>query len=390
MVPRPSRRPLAGALLVLLLGLGASAGGFDFEPRWAARSAATGDLDGDGSQDVVFAETLLSLADQRGRVVVFLGAPSTPGRWRSRTVLRTGAAPLGVRLADLDGNGRLDIVTANGAGGTVTVLLQDLAGNFQGTDFPATTRPIAVAVGDLDGDALPDLAVAGRRDAVVLFQDPGAPGALLPPVLLAPGVDPSCVTVADLDGAGGNDVLLGLTDGVGHLLQVPGVPGTFAALGRIDIPGRTPGGIAATDLDGDGRTDLACAMEGLSFGRGGQGLGVLLQDPAGGLVFTSAVLARRRSLDNVEAVDMNGDAFPDLVVRGNRRVLSFLQDPLDRGTFLRGAHRYAGALEGGIATADFDGDGLPDIAAGFYGPVLVEQDPDRPRHFHRPRPYRSE
>ncbi len=85
-----------------------------------------------------------------------------------------GANPHSVALADFNLDGNLDIVTANSGGNTVTVLLGNGTGGFTaaaGSPFAVGTNPQSVAVADFNGDGNPDIVTAnnGSNDVTVLL-----------------------------------------------------------------------------------------------------------------------------------------------------------------------------------------------------------------------------
>jgi hypothetical protein len=75
----------------------------------------------------------------------------------------TGSNPYSVSVADLNGDGKVDLVASNSGSNTVTVLLGNGDGTFAAPlTFGAGTNPISAAVGDFNGDGLPDLAAANN------------------------------------------------------------------------------------------------------------------------------------------------------------------------------------------------------------------------------------
>ena len=83
------------------------------------------------------------------------------GSFGAATNFAAGTAPSSVAIGDLNGDGKPDLAVANPGSGSVSVLLGDGAGSFAAaTNFATGSAPRAVAVGDLNGDAKPDLAVA--------------------------------------------------------------------------------------------------------------------------------------------------------------------------------------------------------------------------------------
>ncbi len=83
------------------------------------------------------------------------------GGFGAKTDFATGTVPISVAIGDLNGDGKPDLAVANSNSSTVSVLLGNGAGGFGAkTDFATGTNPHSVAIGDVNGDGKPDLAVA--------------------------------------------------------------------------------------------------------------------------------------------------------------------------------------------------------------------------------------
>jgi len=207
----------------------------------SAAAVAIGDLNGDGAPDIVAAVS--DANGNNGAIYVFYQNATTRGTFLAPVTFPAGAQPQAVRIADVNGDGLPDIVVANldpGADGTgsagVSVLLQDAAhpGSFLAPVTYATQGDaVDVAVADLNGDGKPDLVVANLEPAPtgsvsVLLQDPARPGVFLAATSYRGFGQPLAVAIGDLNGDHLPDIAV--ADGVSAtvMLQIATAPGTFA------------------------------------------------------------------------------------------------------------------------------------------------------------------
>jgi hypothetical protein len=198
-------------------------------------SVGIGDINGDGRADLV------ATATNAGHVSILLQSPAGTGSFLPPQTVAAGFQPFDVAIADLNADGRLDLVIANlgtpdnSATASLSVILNNSAspGSFlAATNYATGERSESVSVGDINGDGNPDIAVAnaggfGNTGSVsVFFQNPGAPGAFLPAVNRPGASQPLGVAIADLNGDNLLDIALA-DDGVRILFQIPGHPGVF-------------------------------------------------------------------------------------------------------------------------------------------------------------------
>lgn len=196
-----------------------------------SEDVAVADLNGDGLADIV-----LAAGDS---VAVFY--QSATGGFGPVVLLPAGLSVQGVAVADIDGDDRADIVVANAgnapAGGTggssVTVLRQTSPGVFLATNIPVADGARRVAIGDLNQDGIPDVAVVSMvyQDLYspsrisVLLQSSASRGLFTVAGVYA-GTDPgSFIAVGDMNGDGRNDLVL--ENGPSVLIQSASAPGTF-------------------------------------------------------------------------------------------------------------------------------------------------------------------
>lgn len=410
---RPDRR-MASRLqcwlpaLPVLLALAAcgSGGGGDgaIPPFDSAASVVVHDLDGDGLQDIA-AEVahVAGPPPHAGSVKVWLQRSGMPGSFLPAVRYAVGPDPTVLRVADVDADGVPDLVAmsshASAADGAplvdeVTVLRGDPAqrGRFRaGTTLHASARLADIAVADLDGDGLPDIAFSSYHVGArlgVWWSDAAAPGRFGAPVTLVAGVA-AALAAADLDGDGRQDLAHVAGDTVWALLRDPASARGFRAPQRI-VDEALPTCLTAVDLDRDGRSDLVLGSRtSTDFGSTGA-LQTLRGDAAQpGLFLPVQRLAMARHAWHCIAADFDGDGRPDLASTGggwggdlfDDIVEVFLDDPALPGRLLPPVQTVTDDTASGLflAAGHLDGDGRPDVVTPFQGGVLVlRQDPARP------------
>ncbi|MCU0938229.1 MAG: VCBS repeat-containing protein, partial [Burkholderiaceae bacterium] len=157
------------------------------------------------------------------------------------TVLGAGLRPQGVAIADIDGDGRTDIVVANAgnapAGGTggasLTLLRQTSASGFTATSITVADGARRLAIADLNGDGLADVAVVSLvyqaqnlpSRITVLLQSAASRGVLVPGGVYDGPYSGNFIAIGDLNADGLNDIAI--NDGPVVLLQRAASLGTF-------------------------------------------------------------------------------------------------------------------------------------------------------------------
>ena len=176
----------------------------------------------------------------------------------------SGANPVSVAAADLDGDSDADLaITNNIASGTVTILKNNGLGNFNepaSSPEAAGSNPASVAAADLDGDLDRDLAVANiSSDNVTILKNNGAGGFKQPPTSPeTAGDSPLSVAAADLDGDGDRDLAVAnFFDNNVTILKNTGAGNFNQPASSPEFVGLQPSSVVAADFDNDGDRDLA-------------------------------------------------------------------------------------------------------------------------------------
>ncbi len=317
----------------------------------------TADLNNDTIPDLVVASAISD------NLSVVLG--NGDGTFGLRTDITTGNNRH-FALGMIDGDGFLDIVTANNHGtNDVSVLLNNGDGTFSTTaiDFAAPSHAEAVALGQMNGDLFLDLVIAfaGTDQVGVAFGD-GAGNFAEPVLTTLPDV--RAVTVGHLDADAHADVVVG--DGANSQLVVLAGQGdgTFAA--PLDIPvGHFPYYIALDDIDGDGAQDI------LSPNRLFDGAVTLIYGNGDGSFAAPASVAVDSDPVIVRAADLDGDGHKDLVTANHRDDTASVVFGLGDGTFGERIDFSVGNLSFNndpvVAVSDLEGDGDLDLVFGIRG-----------------------
>ena len=202
------------------------------------------DFNNDGYADLAVTLVCSNNLCAHGEVDVLLN--NQDGTFQSPLKFATGASTSeGLAAADLNGDGNLDLVVANGGfatqEGTVSVLLGNGNGTFASSvDYLTAYGTISVAVADLDGDGHPDVVAgnAGVSNTFSLLRGNGD-GTLQSPRTFGVGPAPVHVLAADINGDGAPDLIFPLHDGARVVVYTNTPRPTTAGRNPLDPGGST-------------------------------------------------------------------------------------------------------------------------------------------------------
>lgn len=278
-------------------------------------------------------------------------------------------------VADFNGDGILDLVGLMGgmtnAPGTLSILLGKPDGTFSAhTDYDAGVDPVQVLVGDFNGDGKLDIATANQDlngSSVSVFLGSGD-GTFQAPITTSLGANAFGISAGDFNGDGKLDLIAAVVGGAIEVIPGNG-DGTFGlpVTTQVVTNGTYYIGspLAVGDFNGDSKLDVAVPLNPVS---GVNGAVAVLPGNGDGS-FKSPVIYPMQANSNIIAADVNHDGILDLV--GDGSGISVLLGNGD-GTFKPEIDSSQGTGYGDLVLGDFNGDGNLDAAvvAGVFSPQL--------------------
>lgn len=386
----PIRPLVSTAALISLFALLGCGGSSSYGPNSVdnATSVAVLDLDGNGRMDVVTSfDRAYSDGTDDGFLSTRMGQGASGINFAAPIRSSGGQAPGPIVSANLDGDSHPDFVLCNAANTTITLLYGSATtpGAFaSAVDLPLGSGRYAysVAVADFNGDGKQDIAVAAGGGSDVLVFLQNAGGGFT-------GVTPSSIAVANTPysiaasalSGGSQDLAVGLKGGQLAILKGNG-DGTFQTPVNYAC-GTTPASIKIADLDGANGPDIAVAdYAGTSL------VWIFLNNGSGTFAAGVSYATGDAYALDLAIGDLNGDGKLDIAVAnsgvaGDPGSLSVL---LNTGSGAFGAATTYYGIQGptSVAIADIDGDGKNDLISADGAGIIRLQSPINPGQFLAP------
>jgi FG-GAP-like repeat len=375
---------------------------FNFGSPSSPDAIAVADINGDGKPD------LIAASSAEGAVFVRLGttqpgadAPTfaAPQMFATEPPSPFNQGSGSAVAADINGDGNVDLIIGNGSGPSIAVLLNTTppgatTASFAAPQFFAVAGAVAGAA-DVNGDGKPDLLLLNGYDVTIsLLINSTAIGTATasfapsldfyfgPEVVFGgPSQSTTSVTAVDVNGDGKTDLVVAVADYFSddRIFVLPNISETGAEVpsfgDSVSFPtGRYPASLIAVDINGDGRPDLVMADSFYDTA-----ISVLINATVPGSATPD--FAARQSIDlgsplaSITAYDFNGDGKPDLIASTfSVNSLSLLRNTTAAGaatpSFI--AQQAIGGVHGSrlVASTDVNGDGKFDLVTGAAAVLL--------------------
>ena len=342
-------------------------------PAWPYSVIAC-DLDTDGKADCITAN------NSANSISIFRNT-SAGGviSFATRMDLAVGSNPRYVSFGDLDGDGMYDLIVSNTGTNTISVFRNtSTSGSISfapRADINTPVTPGRTAIGDLNSDGKQDIAIACEFANVVrVLNNTSTPGSISFSTAadLAPGTQPNAVAIGDLDGDGKPDLAITRVPYVIAVYRNNSSGGTISFDPKIDVPiiGGSPKNILINDLDFDNKAEMIIAEQGTDQ------IGIFKNTGSSGTISFAAIqqFPTGTTMMDVSIGDLNGDGKPDLVSANfNANKISVLKNSFSGSgiSFAVKEDYTCGTGPYAVCIADIEGDGKPDMITANATPNTI-------------------
>jgi hypothetical protein len=343
-------------------------GNFTQAPSINLNAPATGitlqDINGDKLNDILVAN---NTSTAPGSVQVLLNTSSgSTVKFQNPVSYAIPGVPVSLALGDTNQDGKLDLVTANSSANDVSLFVGNGDGTFQqSTDFAlgSGAAPTAVAVGDLNGDGLPDLVTVDKGTNQIAVQLATGTGTYGAPQFYSVGSTPVAVAMGDLLANGRKDIVV--ADQGDNTITVLINDGTGKNFTKSTINvGTTPTGIALGDFNSDGFPDIAVSHNGSSTDPTKRGVTLLLNNQ-NGTFRSGGEIAQGTFASAVAAAQFTTSGHVDLAVANDQAAGAVqIYSGDGRGGFTLTSTVNTIDSPTSLAVGDVNADGFQDIVVG--------------------------
>ena len=328
------------------VGPGTFSGGSEVAMGIFPRSVVAADVNGDGNLDLLTANATSNTVSVRlnNGLGVFSGSQE----------VGVGTTPLSVATADIDGDGDLDLLAANSGANTVSVRLNNGSGTFGGgSEVAVGNTPYSIVAADVDGDGDLDFLAANDFGNTVSVRLNSGSGAFSGTQEVPVGNMAISLVAADVDGDGDLDFLTANNFGNTVSVRLNDGTGTFGGTQEVAV-GASPVGVVAADVDGDGDLDLLTANQTPNT------VSVRLNNGLG-IFGSGSEVAVGLGPVKLTAADIDGDGDLDLLTANNLDNTASIRLNNGLGSFSGGSEVAMGTRTNSVTAADVDGDGDLDL-----------------------------
>lgn len=336
----------------------------DFPSAWNPANIVAADIDGDGRPDLIVTDNLVD------SVSVFRNT-TKQGQFSlaARADFPTGSFPYGVAVADIDGDGKPDLIAVDNSANSISILRNTSSPGSVSfapkADFPVGQNPSEVAVGDFNDDGKIDIAVtcwSGNVVSVLRNESTAGTISFAPAENIPTKMSPSGIAIGDIDGDGKVDLVVANSNASSvSIFRNLSTPDSIVFAADTDLSGQANAkAVALGDLDGDGKNDLVVAN------MGSNSLSVFLnKSTSGSIAFEPPVsLTTGTSPAAVSIGDIDADGKPDIVaVNNSDSTLSVFRNLGEAGdaSFAAGVVFQKGGGADNVFLADVHGKGKLDM-----------------------------